>query len=67
MYVEAGDRRRGIARLLLKALVGRAGRLRKHAMVGGIEAGNVASIALHAGLAFEEVGRLPEVGAQFGP
>ncbi|MBB5730540.1 L-amino acid N-acyltransferase YncA [Sphingomonas prati] len=52
---------------MLKALVGRAGRLRKHAMVGGIEAGNVASIALHAGLAFEEVGRLPEVGAQFGP
>jgi phosphinothricin acetyltransferase len=34
-------------------------------MVGGIEAGNEASLALHRLLGFHEVGRLPEVGRKF--
>ena len=35
-------------------------------MIAGIEGGNNASIALHAGLGFREAGRLPEVGAKLG-
>lgn len=35
-------------------------------MVGGIDADNAASIALHEALGFRETGRLPEVGAKFG-
>ncbi|MFD1952230.1 GNAT family N-acetyltransferase [Sphingomonas arantia] len=66
VYVEPGHRRRGIARLLLEALIKRAEGMGKHAMIGGIEARNTASIALHAGLGFVEVGRLPQVGAKFG-
>ena len=65
VYVDAPFRRRGIARALVEALVGRATDLGKHAMIAGIEAGNTASIALHADLGFVEVGRLPEVGRKF--
>jgi len=65
VYVDASARRRGIGRALLSALVERARSLSLHAMVGGIEAGNSASLALHAGLGFREVGRLPEVGRKF--
>ena len=65
VYVDGRFRRRGIARALVEALVERARGLGKHAMIAGIEAGNAASIALHAGLGFVEVGRLPEVGRKF--
>ena len=65
VYVDDRFRRRGIARALVEALETRARALGKHAMIAGIEAGNAASIALHAGLGFVEVGRLPEVGRKF--
>lgn len=65
VYVGAGHRRAGIGRRLLQALVERAGRGGLHAMIGGIEAGNDASLRLHAALGFYEVGRLPEVGRKF--
>ncbi len=35
-------------------------------MVGGIEAKNEASLALHARFGFEKVGYMPEVGTKFG-
>lgn len=66
VYVDEAWRRRGLAHLLLKALIARARQAGKHAMIAGIEGGNLASIALHAGLGFREAGRLPEVGAKFG-
>jgi L-amino acid N-acyltransferase len=65
VYVDAPARRCGIGRSLLTALVARAEARGLHAMVGGIEAGNGASLALHAALGFREVGRLPEVGRKF--
>ena len=65
VYVDDRFRRRGIARALVEALVERARGLGKHAMIAGIEAGNAASITLHAGLGFVEVGRMPEVGRKF--
>lgn len=65
VYVDAAYRRRGLARALVAALEARARSLGKHAMIAGVEAGNVASIALHAELGFREVGRLPEVGRKF--
>lgn len=66
VYVATGYRRRGAAVLLLEALIDRAASLGKHAMIGGIEAGNEASIALHMRLGFKVVGHLPQVGAKFG-
>jgi phosphinothricin acetyltransferase len=65
VYVDTPARRRGVGRALLASLIDRAEARRLHAMVGGIEAGNRASLALHAALGFREVGRLPEVGRKF--
>jgi phosphinothricin acetyltransferase len=66
IYVRADRRRTGIGRILLCALIERATASRAHAMVGAIEALNHASLALHAGLGFREVARMPEVGCKFG-
>jgi len=66
IYVATTAQRRGVGAALLSALVERAEAMGKHVIVGGIEAGNVASIALHARAGFVEVGRLPEVGEKFG-
>jgi len=65
VYVDAPARRRGVGRALLASLIDRAETRGLHAMVGGIEASNGASLALHAALGFREVGRLPEVGRKF--
>ena len=66
IYVAPEAQGRGVGKALLEALVGRARALGKHVIVGGIEAGNTASIALHARAGFVETGRLPEVGRKFG-
>jgi phosphinothricin acetyltransferase len=66
VYVRHDRRGESIGRTLVLALIERAQALGKHVMVGGIEAGNVASIRLHESLGFVVVGRLPEVGFKFG-
>jgi L-amino acid N-acyltransferase len=66
VYVRADRHRTGIGRILLCALIERATASRAHAMVGAIEALNHASLALHMGLGFKEVARMPEVGCKFG-
>src|SRR5215469_4171967 len=66
IYVRADSRRAGIGRILLSALIERATASRAHVMVGAIEASNHASLALHMGLGFKEVARMPEVGCKFG-
>ena len=50
---------------MLAALIehGRAQGL--HVLIGGIDADNALSIALHKTFGFEETGRLPEVGHKF--
>jgi len=66
VYIRNDQRGRGIAGLLMKALVERARDLNKHIMVGAIEAGNASSIRLHERLGFEQVGLMKEVGMKFG-
>lgn len=66
VFVAPEARGLGVGRALLAELIARAeaaGGI--HAMIGGIESTNTASIRLHASLGFEEVGRLPEVGRKF--
>lgn len=65
LYVDVGARRRGIGARLLAALIERARALGLHAMVGGIESSNAASLRLHETLGFVESGRLREVGRKF--
>lgn len=65
IYVRSDLRGRGIARALMPPLIAAAGKLGMHAMIAGIEAGNLASIRLHERFAFREVARMPEVGRKF--
>lgn len=66
VHVREDRRGAGIGAALLQALIDHARAQGLHAMVGGIEAGNLASIALHRKLGFASVGHLPEVGTKFG-
>ena len=65
IYIDAAVRRQGIGAALLDALIERASDLGMHAMIGGIEAGNIGSLDLHRKAGFVETGRLPEVGRKF--
>ncbi|MCK9259332.1 MAG: N-acetyltransferase family protein [Azoarcus sp.] len=66
VYVHADHRGRGVGRTLLQALIERARQHQRHLLVGAIDAGNAASIALHASLGFVHAGTLPQAGYKFG-
>jgi L-amino acid N-acyltransferase YncA len=66
VYVHREARRGGIATALMTALMERARADGKHVMVGGIEASNEASLALHMRLGFERTAHMREVGRKFG-
>ncbi|MBN6191587.1 MULTISPECIES: GNAT family N-acetyltransferase [Microbacterium] len=66
VYVRGDQRGRGIGRALMEELIAHARTAGMHVMIGGVESGNAASIALHERLGFREVGRMPQVGAKFG-
>ncbi len=65
IYVHPEAQGRGVGRALLTALIADAGRRGFHVMIGGIEAGNTASVALHKWAGFEDAGVLREVGRKF--
>lgn len=66
VYVAEAARGRGLGRMLVEALFAPARALGKKVMIGGITAGNAASLALHARLGFRETGHLPGIGVKFG-
>jgi len=65
VYVDRDLRGRGLGRLLLTELVDLARDHGFHAIVGRIVGDHDASIALHASLGFELVGREREIGRKF--
>src|SRR4051812_36389556 len=66
IYVAAHARGRGVGKLLLAPLVQSARELGLRAIIAVIDATNEASVRLHAGFGFVEVGRFPKVGFKFG-
>lgn len=66
IYVQQHRRGQGLGRVVLSELIGAARRDDRHAMIGGIDAANAGSIALHESLGFRRVGTLPQVGFKFG-
>ena len=66
VYVHHEHRRRGHGETLMRALVERAMEHQLHVLVGGIDAANQPSIALHLKLRFRHVGTLPQTGFKFG-
>jgi L-amino acid N-acyltransferase len=65
VYVDGGSRRRGVGHALMDELIARAGAMKKHVMIAGIEATNEPSLQLHARLGFDKVGHLRSVGRKF--
>ncbi|MBS7553393.1 N-acetyltransferase [Ancylobacter dichloromethanicus] len=66
VYVAQAARGRGLGRALVEALFEPARALGKKVMIGGVTAGNDASLALHARLGFIETARMPGIGIKFG-
>ncbi|CAM5792205.1 GNAT family N-acetyltransferase [Ottowia pentelensis] len=66
VYVHKDHRGRGLGREIMQALIAAARQREVHAMIGGIDASNAGSIALHERLGFRHVGTLPQVGFKFG-
>ena len=66
IYVHQDHRGKGLGRKLLGAIVSAAGERQVHTLIGGIDATNAASIALHTGLGFEHAGTIRQAGFKFG-
>jgi phosphinothricin acetyltransferase len=66
LYIEPAYHRRGLGIALLDALIAHARADGMHALVAKIEAGNAASLALHARCGFTHAGAQPELGFKFG-
>jgi phosphinothricin acetyltransferase len=66
LYVHKNHRGRGVGQFLLQSIIARARDQDYHVVVGGIDSGNTASIALHQKFGFELVATMPEVGFKFG-
>ncbi|MFD2032344.1 GNAT family N-acetyltransferase [Ancylobacter dichloromethanicus] len=66
VYVAQAARGRGLGRALVEALFEPARALGKKVMIGGVTAGNDASLALHARLGFIETARMPGIGIKLG-
>jgi L-amino acid N-acyltransferase YncA len=65
LYVERSQRGQGIGTLLLAELVATATRQDYHTLIGGIDADNAASIALHQRLGFEQCAHIRQAGFKF--
>jgi phosphinothricin acetyltransferase len=66
LYVHQDHRRCGVGRVLLQQLVRHAGERGYRAMIGGIDATNAASIALHEAQGFVHAGTIRDAGYKFG-
>jgi len=66
VHVARDHRGHGVGRALVAALFPLAAALDKHVIIGGIDATNTASLALHQSLGFERVAHFREVGRKFG-
>lgn len=65
VYVHKDGRGKGLGRAVMLLLIEAARQRDLHCMIGGIDASNAASIALHESLGFRHCGTLPEVGFKF--
>lgn len=66
VYVDTRFRGRGIGRRLLEAVIEAAREQDYHVLIGGIDASNEASIALHERLGFTHCGTIRQAGFKFG-
>jgi L-amino acid N-acyltransferase len=65
VHIHPEHRGQGIGRQLIEALIPSARNLGKHAMVGGVDSENAASIRFHQSLGFEQVAHFRQIGYKF--
>lgn len=65
VHVRQDQRGRGVGTALVKNLFPLAAAMRKHVMIGGIDAANRGSLRMHERLGFEKVAHFREVGRKF--
>ncbi len=66
IYIHKDYRGHGLGRVLMQELIATARQKELHSMIGGIDASNTGSIALHEKLGFKHAGTLYQVGFKFG-
>jgi L-amino acid N-acyltransferase len=66
VYVQKDHRGKGLGRKLMQALIAEARDQNYHVTIGGIEATNTGSIALHRSLGFTHCGTIQQAGFKFG-
>jgi len=66
IYISHEHHGRGVGSLLLGELLRLAKEIGHHTVLGGIDASQKASVALHTKFGFEKVSHLKEVGFKFG-
>ncbi|MET0332647.1 MAG: N-acetyltransferase family protein [Rhizobacter sp.] len=66
IYIHKDHRGKGLGRTLLEAIVAAAQEREVHVLIGGIDATNAGSIALHESLGFVHAGTIREAGFKFG-
>ncbi|TCS37756.1 phosphinothricin acetyltransferase [Paucimonas lemoignei] len=66
VYVEKSHRGKGLGLQLMQRLIEAARGQDLHVLVGGIDAANTTSIALHRKLGFEHAGTIRQAGFKFG-
>jgi L-amino acid N-acyltransferase len=66
IYLHHSQRGKGLGKVLLEAIVAAARERDVHVMVGGIDAANQASIALHTRMGFTHAGTIAQAGFKFG-
>jgi L-amino acid N-acyltransferase len=66
IYLHHSQRGKGLGKVLLEAIVAAAREREVHVMVGGIDAANQASIALHTRMGFTHAGTIAQAGFKFG-
>lgn len=66
VYVHRDARGRGVGRALMTRLIAAARGQGYHLLIGGIDASNEASIALHRQLGFVHAGTIQQAGFKFG-
>ena len=65
VHVRSDRRSQGVGSALMTPLIARAGVLGRHVMLGGVDAGNHASLRFHERLGFERAAHFREVGFKF--
>jgi L-amino acid N-acyltransferase len=65
VYVEKSHRGKGVSVALLQAVIAKAREANLHTLVGGIDAANEVSIALHKKMGFEHAGTIRHAAFKF--